>query len=148
MKPAENYHSNLLPPSNADCAFKMPFRIHMYYQMSSVLNLSGLNYQAGNPVRREIQLMRRDFDLLKKNFDELKAQVASGTLSTGTPASTVAGPPGPPGPPGPAGPAGPAGPVGPVGPVGPAGPLAYIAMPSPPPAAAPAPAPAAATPTA
>jgi hypothetical protein len=47
----------------------------MYYQMSSVLNLSGLNYQAGNPVRREIQLMRRDYEQLKKDFDELKAQI-------------------------------------------------------------------------
>jgi hypothetical protein len=97
--------------------------------MSSVLNLSGLNFQNGNPVRREIQQMRRDYEQLKKDFDELKAQIASGSISSGAPASTVAGPPGPPGPPGPAGPAGPAGPVGPVGP---AGPLAYIAMPSPP----------------
>jgi hypothetical protein len=104
--------------------------------MSSVLNLSGLNYQAGNPVRREIQLLRANLDQLRKDFDEMKAQVASGTLSTGAAAVSVV--PGPPGPPGPAGPAGPAGPVGPVGPVGPAGPLAYIAMPAAAPAAAPA----------
>ena len=97
--------------------------------MSSVLNLSGLNFQAGNPVRREIQQMRRE-------LDEMKKLVASGALSANAPASTVAGPAGPPGPPGPAGPAGAAGPAGPAGPVGPAGPLAYIAMPGPLPAAA------------
>ena len=94
--------------------------------MSSVLNLSGLNYQAGNPVRREIQQMRSDYNQLKKEFDEFKALVGSGSISSGAPASTVAGPPGPPGP------AGPAGPAGSTGPVGPPGPLAYIAMPSPP----------------
>lgn len=85
--------------------------------MSSVLNLSGLNFQGGNPVRRELQQLRSE-------LNELKKQIASGAASS--PATVVAGPPGP------AGPAGPAGPGGPTGPAGPAGPLAYIAMPSPP----------------
>ena len=98
--------------------------------MSSVLNLSGLNFQAGNPVRREIQQMRRE-------IDELKKQMLAG--GSNAPASTVAGPPGPPGPAGPAGLAGPAGPAGATGAVGPAGPLAYIAMPNPPMAVAPTP---------
>ena len=66
--------------------------------MSSVLNLSGLNFQNGNPVRRELQLLRRDFEQLKKEFDELKAQVASGSISSSTPATVVVGPPGPAGP--------------------------------------------------
>ena len=98
--------------------------------MSSVLNNSGLNYQASNPLRREIQALRSD-------VVELQKQVAALKLEKGA-ASTLAGPTGPPGPPGPPGLPGSAGTdgiVGPTGPVGPAGPLTYIAMQPPPPPA-------------
>jgi hypothetical protein len=90
--------------------------------MSSVLNLGGLNFQAGNPVRREITQLRNEINDLKKAFALLKE-----TTST---TSVVAGPPGPPGPAGPAGADGAAGTAGPPGPTGPPGPLSYIAMPS------------------
>jgi pyruvate dehydrogenase E2 component (dihydrolipoamide acetyltransferase) len=91
--------------------------------MSSVLNLSGLNYQRGNPLGREVRSLQADVAELKKQLAALKA---GGVGSTPT---VVQGPPGP---------AGPAGPPGPPGPAGPAGPMAYIAMP-PQYAAAPAP---------
>ena len=93
-------------------------------RMSSVLNLSGLNYQSSNPLRREIQSLRNEMTALRK-------QVAA-SLTQASSAPVAAGPPGPPGPPGPAGPAGPAGVdgiAGATGPVGPAGPMTYIAMP-------------------
>ena len=93
------------------------------YRMSSVLNNSGLNYQASNPLRREIQSLRSDVAELQKQLAALKLEKGS--------SSTLAGPTGPPGPPGPAGSdgiAGPTGPLGPTGLVGPAGPLTYIAM--------------------
>lgn len=77
-------------------------------EMTSVLYSSGLNYQGGNPIGREVRALKADVEILKKAIDELR----KGGLATATP---VAGPPGPPGP------AGPPGPVGPVGPVGPAG---------------------------
>ena len=94
-----------------------------FIRMSSVLNLSGLNYQGSNPVGRELRSLRNEMNELKKlvaNLGPLNAQ------------SSVAGPPGPPGPPGPAGVAGVAGPTGPAGPPGVAGapgPMTYIAMP-------------------
>ena len=102
--------------------------------MSSVLNLSGLNYQGVNPVRREFQILRNEIAELKKQM------AAIATQSSVTPGvAGVAGAAGPAGPAGAAGVAGPAGaagvagvagPQGLVGPVGPPGPLAYIAMPS------------------
>jgi hypothetical protein len=85
-------------------------------QMSSVLNLSGLNYQRGNPLGREVRALQADIVELKKQIAELKAK---GVGSSATP-TVVQGPPGP---------AGPMGPPGPPGPAGPAGPMAYIAMP-------------------
>ena len=84
--------------------------------MSSVLNLSGLNYQRGNPLGREIRALKADVEELKKQIAQLKA---GGVGSSSVP-MVVQGPPGP---------AGPAGPAGPTGPTGPAGPMAYIAMP-------------------
>ncbi len=83
--------------------------------MSSVLNLSGLNYQRGNPLGREIRALKTEVDELKKQIAALKA----GGVGSATP-MVVQGPPGP---------AGPQGPAGPTGPTGPAGPMAYIAMP-------------------
>ena len=80
--------------------------------MSSVLNLSGLNYQRGNPLGREIRALKADVEELKKQIAQLKA----GGFASSTP-TVVQGPPGP------------AGPAGPTGPTGPAGPMAYIAMP-------------------
>jgi len=90
--------------------------------MSSVLNGGGLNYQSGNPLRREIVTLRADITALQV---ALRALQAGGVGTTG-----VAGPAGPPGPPGPPGPAGAQGPQGVAGPTGPPGPLSYIAMPA------------------
>ncbi len=96
-------------------------------EMTSVLYSSGLNYQGGNPIGREVRALKAEVDALKKSIIELKAG------GVGAAATPVAGPPGPPGPPGPVGPAGPAGAPGtpgtngmdgvegPVGPMGPAG---------------------------
>jgi hypothetical protein len=84
--------------------------------MSSVLNLSGLNYQSSNPLRRELIALRNE-------VNELKKQMAT-AISNVSAASTVPGAQGPPGP------AGPPGPQGIPGPTGPSGPLAYIAMPA------------------
>lgn len=105
------------------------------HRMSSVLNLGGLNFQAGNPVRREITQLRNEISELKKAFALLKETTSTAPGGTGP-----AGPPGPPGPMGPAGADGAAGTAGPPGPTGPPGPLSYIAMPSGmmPPVAAPA----------
>jgi hypothetical protein len=91
--------------------------------MSSVLNGGGLNYQGGNPLRREIITLRADITAL---------QAAVKALVTGqvAPGASAPGAQGPPGPPGPAGPTGATGVPGPVGPQGPPGPLSYIAMPA------------------
>ena len=97
--------------------------------MSSVLNGGGLNFQGGNPLRREIITLRND-------ISALQAAVRTLMAGGGPSVAGVAGPPGPTGPPGPsgndgaAGPAGPAGVAGPVGPVGPPGPLSYIMAPA------------------
>ena len=94
--------------------------------MSSVLNGGGLNYQGGNPLRREIITLRADITALQAAVKALvTGQVAPGASAPGVP-----GPPGPPGPAGPAGAAGAPGPVGPQGVQGPPGPLSYIAMPA------------------
>ena len=82
--------------------------------MSSVLNLSGLNYQNGNPLRREIVALKNDIDLLKKELTAMKFFRPMTAPVMGAP---VAGPPGP---------AGPAGPPGPQGPAGPQGPVMYV----------------------
>jgi hypothetical protein len=94
--------------------------------MSSVLNGGGLNFQGGNPLRREIITLRND-------INALQAAVRTLMAGGGPSVAGVAGPPGPPGPAGNdgvAGPAGPAGPPGPIGPVGPPGPLSYIMAPA------------------
>ncbi len=88
--------------------------------MSSILNLSGLNYQRGNPLGREVRNLQADVAELKKQLIALKEN------GVGSQPQVVQGPPGPAGPPGPQGPAGPAGPAGPQGP---AGQMAYVALP-------------------
>ena len=70
--------------------------------MTSVLYSSGLNYQGGNPIGREVRALKVEVENLKKEIALLKV----GGTNTATP---VSGPPGPPGPPGPVGPVGPAG---------------------------------------
>lgn len=86
-------------------------------RMSSVLNLSGLNYQRSNPLRREILALQADIVELKK----IVVQLAQGGVGASAVPVTVVGPPGPAGPAGPMGPPGAAGPAGPAGPEGPAG---------------------------
>ena len=81
-------------------------------RMSSVLNLSGLNYQRSNPLRREILALQADIVELKK----IVVQLAQGGV--GVAATPVVGPPGPAGPMGPAGPPGADGQMGPAGPAG------------------------------
>lgn len=87
--------------------------------MSSVLNLGGLNFQGGNPLRREIITIRNELAELKKSIELLK-------MNGGTAAGVVGGP----GPAGPPGPPGPAGPAGAMGPAGPPGALSYIVAPA------------------
>ena len=77
-------------------------------RMSSVLNLSGLNYQRSNPLRREILALQADITKLK----EAVVMLSQGGAATAA-ATPVVGPPGPAGPPGPTGPPGPAGPLPP-----------------------------------
>jgi hypothetical protein len=108
--------------------------------MSSVLNLSGLNYNGRNSLGNKIRAMESEIAEMRKTIAQLKSGVG---VASATP-QVIQGPPGP---------AGPAGPAGPTGPTGPAGPMAYIAMPpqfaaaaTPAPVAAPTPA-AAAAPT-
>jgi hypothetical protein len=137
-------------PDDAD---KFRFNNTFLSRMTSVLSMSGLNYQGGNPLRNMIEGLRRDIDALKKVTEEQAATIAAMSSAAST-ASVVAGPPGPAGPEGPAGrdgregpagrdgregPAGPAGPAGPqgaagadgaAGPQGPAGPMTYIALPA------------------
>ncbi len=105
--------------------------------MTSVLNLSGLNYQNGNPLRREILSMKAEIEGLRKEIATLKF------FRPSTAGAAVAGPPGP------AGPAGPQGPPGPKGDKGDKGDITYVmAAPTPAPSPAPAPAPAPAPDTA
>jgi hypothetical protein len=101
-------------------------------EMTSVLYSSGLNYQGGNPLGREVRALKADVESLKKLVEELRSNSVSAANPVSGPPGP-AGPPGPPGPPGPAGPAGPPGtagtngmdgvegPPGPPGPPGPAG---------------------------
>jgi hypothetical protein len=91
--------------------------------MTSVLNLSGLNYQNGNPLRREILSIKAEIEGLRKEIATLKF------FRPMTAGAAVAGPPGP---------AGPAGPAGPKGDKGDKGEITYVmAAPSPSPAPAP-----------
>ena len=83
--------------------------------MSSVLNGGGLNYQGGNPLRREIMTLRADITALQL---ALKALISMPQTSN---AVGVAGPPGV---------NGTDGAPGPQGVQGPPGPLSYIAMPA------------------
>ena len=46
-------------------------------RMTSVLNLGGLNYQNGNPVRLGIEANRNDITELRKVIDALTADVTS-----------------------------------------------------------------------
>lgn len=93
--------------------------------MTSVLNLSGLNYQNGNPLRREILSLKADIEGLRKEIATLKF-FRPVTATLGTP---VAGIPGP---------AGPQGPQGPKGEKGDSGPITYVmAAPAPAPVVAP-----------
>ena len=62
--------------------------------MSSVLNLSGLNYQRSNPLRREFLAIQAELLSLKKMIVELQ-------MNGGGRADPVVGPAGPAGPPGP-----------------------------------------------
>lgn len=138
----------LILPDDAD---KFRFNNTLLSRMTSVLSMSGLNYQGGNPLRNMIEGLRRDIDALKKVTEEQAATIAALSASGPASATVVAGPPGPAGPEGPAGrdgregpagrdgregPAGPAGPQGSAGadgaagPQGPAGPMTYIALPA------------------
>ena len=85
--------------------------------MSSVLNLSGLNYGRGNPIGNQLRALQNEVAELKKVVQMLSKG------GVGGPAQVVQGPPGP------AGPQGPPGPAGPQGPPGPQGQMAYVAMP-------------------
>ncbi len=99
--------------------------------MTSVLNLSGLNYQNGNPLRREIVAMKAEIEGLRKEIATLKF------FRPATAGAGVAGPPGPMGPPGPQGP------PGPKGDKGDKGDITYVmAAPAPAPVSASVPAPA------
>jgi hypothetical protein len=106
---------------------KNTFRITSFaIRMTSVLNLSGLNYQNGNPLRREILSIKAEIEGLRKEIATLKF------FRPMTAGAAVAGPPGP------AGPAGAAGPPGPKGDKGDKGEITYVmAAPSPSPAPAP-----------
>jgi hypothetical protein len=84
--------------------------------MSSVLNLSGLNYQRGNPLGREIRSLQADVAELKKQIQLIKS-VGLGTTQV------VQGPQGPPGE------KGDKGDRGEKGEKGDQGPMTYIAMP-------------------
>jgi hypothetical protein len=81
--------------------------------MTSVLNLSGLNYQNGNPLRREILSIKAEIEGLRKEIATLKFF----RPITASPTTAVAGPPGP---------AGPVGPVGPKGDKGDKGEITYV----------------------
>jgi hypothetical protein len=89
--------------------------------MTSVLNLSGLNYQNGNPLRREIVAMKAEIESLRKEIATLKFFRPTGVTSSI---------PGPAGPPGPKGDRGEKGEKGDKGDKGEPGPMTYIAMPS------------------
>ena len=93
-------------------------------EMTSVLYSSGLNYQAGNPIGREVRALKADVALLKEAIAELRNGVGS-AASAGPPGPAgpagPAGPPGLPGTPGTNGADGADGPPGPPGPVGASG---------------------------
>ena len=87
--------------------------------MSSVLNLSGLNYGRGNPIGNQLRALQNEVAELKK----VVAMLSKNGPAAGATPQVIQGPPGP------AGPAGPPGPQGPQGPPGPQGQMAYVAMP-------------------
>lgn len=138
-----SYYQLVIQNNDCFCVYFL-LKEHLFFtEMSSILNLSGLNYGAGNPLRREILTLKRDLAELQSTISSMAAVTA---------VSGLPGPPGPPGQdgaPGPAGrdgapgPAGRDGLPGPAGPAGPAGPMTYIALPAgtPLPEATPAPAP-------
>ena len=95
--------------------------------MTSVLNLSGLNYQSGNPLGRIVRALRLELDEVKRDLLELRMASVGMPLTAGS--AGVPGAPGPAGPPGPPGPPGAPGPAGPAGPKGDTGPMTYVALP-------------------
>ena len=57
------------------CAFSFIYFIHLpITEMTSVLYISCLNYQTGNPVRQEIVAVRRELDSLRKHVELLSEE--------------------------------------------------------------------------
>jgi hypothetical protein len=50
----------------------------MLSEMTSVLFQSGLNYQNGNPIGREVRAIKTDIEELKKQITSLKLVLATG----------------------------------------------------------------------
>ena len=68
---------------------RVPFSAN---RMTSVLNLSGLNYQNGNPLRRELQAIKTDIEGLRKEIATLKffrPMTATAPTPTATAVPTV-----------------------------------------------------------
>jgi hypothetical protein len=60
--------------------------------MTSVLFQSGLNYQNGNPIGREVRAVKSDIEELKKQIVQLKLELstrASSTEKASAPAPTL-----------------------------------------------------------
>lgn len=60
--------------------------------MTSVLFQSGLNYQNGNPIGREVRAVKSDIEELKKQITQLKLELSTrgpSSTKTATPAPTL-----------------------------------------------------------